>query len=390
MILNFTTNATVPRPPRRLRPVLFQLHRWVGLVLGLWLVVAGLSGSALVFGDALSVQLDPALHRVAPSPQRAPLSVVLENLRAAHGPTPPRFIRMPERADAPYEAWMDAQGSLRAYVDPASGRVLGSRCTQESPVAWLRELHVHLLAGETGETVVGLGGVGMLLLCLTGLVLWWPGRRKLALGFTVRRPLKWRRGNHDVHKVVGILALPLLLVGALTGALLVFHAPFDRLLATMNGKPPVAATASRGEPPGEGPGVDALLAAADAALPGARTTRVDLPPRPGAPLKVRKRLPGEVHPNGMSFVLLDPASGAILQVQDARTAPLSARVWALRYPLHIGSWGGLPTRLLALLAGLAPGALFLSGFFLWLERLRRPFRTSAPSPGLAPQAPPST
>ena len=59
-----------------------------------------------------------------------------------------------------------------------------------------------------------------------------------------------------------------------------------------------------------------------------------------------------------------------LRAENALEAPLAARLMTLRFPLHIGSLGGLATRLLAVLTGFFPAGLFFTGFFLWLARTR--------------------
>jgi uncharacterized iron-regulated membrane protein len=87
---------------------------------------------------------------------------------------------------------------------------------------------------------------------------------------------------------------------------------------------------------------------------------------------VRKRFPEELHPLGMSLVYVDRHQGAVLRAEDARKAPLASRLMALRYPLHIGGWGGLVSRCLAALAGLFLAGLFFTGFFHWLARVRTP------------------
>jgi uncharacterized iron-regulated membrane protein len=351
-----------------LRRLFFQAHLYAGLTVGALLAVMGLTGAALVFGEELDRQLQPEVRTVVPDGARVSVSRVLEAVAERQGGARPRSLRMPERPDAPLEAWMDTHGSLKVYVDPYSGAVLGVRSARDSRVGLLRELHVSLLAGETGETVVGASGCVLIVLALSGLVLWWPGRRKLALGFTLRRPLLWRRANYDLHKLGGILSLVFLLLAGLTGVALVFPAPFEQALRLATRAPPRSAPPVSGPATGAPLPLDALLAEADRALPGARTTRIDLPASPEAPLRVRKRFPEELHPIGMSFVYVDRSSGAVLRAENALEAPLASRLLALRYPLHIGVWGGVATRCLAVLTGLFPAGLFLTGFFLWLGR----------------------
>jgi uncharacterized iron-regulated membrane protein len=87
----------------------------------------------------------------------------------------------------------------------------------------------------------------------------------------------------------------------------------------------------------------------------------------------------------MSFVHVDRHSGAVLRAESALDAPWAARLMALRYPVHIGTLGGAATRLLAVLTGIFPAGLFLTGFFLWIARLRaRPAPLTRPAPPLIP------
>lgn len=352
------------------RRLLFQVHLYAGLSVGLVLAVMGLSGSALVFGDELDHVLHSELRRVVAVGEPAPLAKVIAAVEESQAGRLPRHLRMPDAQDAPIEAWMDSRGDLKVYVDPYTAAVLGARSARQSLVGTLRSLHVSLFAGQMGERLVGVSGFTLLALCLSGLTLWWPGRRKLAAGLTLRRPLRWRSGNYDLHKLAGLVSLVGLLLAGLTGAALVFPAPFEHALRLFAGAPPTRASPAPGPHTGAPLPLDVLLAQADRAMPGARTTRIDLPSSPEGALRVRKRFPQEPHPNGMSFVHVDPYSGGVLRADNALEAAWPARLMALRYPLHIGTLGGAVTRLLAALTGLFPAGLFLTGFFLWRARLR--------------------
>jgi uncharacterized iron-regulated membrane protein len=369
----------------KLRQLLFQVHLYAGLIVGLLLAVIGLSGSALVFGDELDRVLHPALRRVVPAGTPAPLAQVIAAVAESQGGRLPRHLRVPGAEDVPLEAWMDSHGELKVYVNPYSAEVLGTRSAGQSLVGSLRSLHVSLFAGRVGERLVGVSGLTLIALCLSGLGLWWPGSRKLSAGLSLRRPLRWRRANHDLHKLGGLVSLVVLLLAGLTGAALVFPAPFEQALRLAAGAPPRSAPPAPGPSTGEPLPLDVLLAQADQAMPGARTTRIDLPSSPNEALRVRKRFPQEPHPNGMSFVHVDPHGGGVLRAESALEAAWPARLMALRYPLHIGTLGGAATRLLAVLTGLFPAGLFLPGFFLWMARLRaRPEPVPRPNLSLIP------
>jgi uncharacterized iron-regulated membrane protein len=53
---------------------------------------------------------------------------------------------------------------------------------------------------------------------VTGIVLWWPGIRKMARGWRVRRGRGRYALAYDLHKVIGMAAIPFLLMWAVTGA----------------------------------------------------------------------------------------------------------------------------------------------------------------------------
>ncbi|MBN1239269.1 MAG: PepSY domain-containing protein [Gammaproteobacteria bacterium] len=225
------------RPPRRkLRRVFVQAHLWLALALGLYIVVISLSGSAVVFrseitrwavpfevpstdgerltGEALMQALGEvyADHRVlrfneSPRPSR-PVAVLLERDGAEHG----RLFDPYARADMG-----------ESY--PVTVRV----------VEWLVALHDDLLAGDTGRRVNGIAGALVLILVLTGAVIWWPGphRWKQSLYATPSKP----RFAWHLHSAVGFWALLLLANWALTGVYMAFPAPFEGLIDWLDANP---------------------------------------------------------------------------------------------------------------------------------------------------------
>jgi uncharacterized iron-regulated membrane protein len=83
---------------------------------------------------------------------------------------------------------------------------------------------------------------------------------------------------------------------------------------------------------------------------------------------IRKRLSGDLHPNGMSYVYLDPYTAAVLRVDRSDAAPPGQWLMNLRYPVHIGHWGGLVTQCLHFIVGFMPSVLFVTGCRMWWKR----------------------
>ena len=356
------------------RTLIFRLHLIAGLTAGLLLVLSGLTGSLLIFGDAIDEALNPSLlRRPAPSPTERSITPAAA-VEAARQSLPAEErvarVRLPRETEGVYEICPRAKGDPRClYVDPYTARVLGTRVPAESFKGRVFALHRRLLSGDTGEMIVGVGGLALVVLSISGVYLWWPGRKRLRRGFKINFSARGRRLQFDLHRVAGICAMGFLCLIGLTGAGMAFSPTSERLLNRITASPPRPPQPTSIPRPGVQPAaLDLVLDNADKALPGAETVMVNLPQTPTAPFVVRKRLPGEWHPNGRSIVYLDQYSGATLQVRNALAAPTGTRLLNSLYPLHTGHLAGMLTRLLHLFVGLAPLLLFSSGLLMWRAR----------------------
>lgn len=357
----------------RIRQLVASIHRWVGRACALTVALLGVSGGVLTFGTEIDAALNPHLRRVAAGPRSRPVGELIRSVEAATGAVP-STLHFHEDPTLAVEAWLDRSAERRAFVDPYSARVLGVREERTSFVGAVRALHVELLAGKIGHDLVGALGLVLVALFVTGLLRWWPGRRDLKAALAVRRPVRGVRGAYDLHKAGGLWGGALVLLAGVTGAALVFSRPTAGLLGVEG--IPTPRTAPRAAPLDVAE-ADRWIALADAALPGGRVVRLDLPRDATSPVRVRKRLQGEAHQNGMSFIHLDPA-GAVLHAADARTQAPAETVLGLRFPIHTWSVLGRFGPLAALIAAAACVWLPLTGLQLWARRRRTRRSTALP------------
>lgn len=350
-----------------MRNALVLLHRYAGLVLGLFLLLSGLTGSAIVFNKAIDAFQNPHLLTVAPQPTSAGLDAVLRSVWQAVPEQKPNVVFMPRTASDAVEVFFQSSG-MRVYVDPYSAEVLGQRHSNDSLTGFLIDLHVHLLAGKTGEEVLGWAGLAAIALSIVGLVLWWPtkGRWQQAMS------IKWRAGAFrvwfDAHRVVGACAVSFLLMTIITGsALALFDSVTEPALIAFTGKgarqPPPKSLSAGSQAP-----LEPMLAQAVALFPDGQITRITLPTKPDAAVAVRMRLQGEIHQFGRTFVWFDRYDGTLLRVDNALTAHRAVQIQSWLFPLHTGAYGGAWTQWLQILAGLSLSLLTVSGAWLWLKR----------------------
>jgi uncharacterized iron-regulated membrane protein len=71
--------------------------------------------------------------------------------------------------------------------------------------------------------ILGIFGLFLIFLGVSGIWLWWPGIKKIAHGFRVRFDKGRYARDYDLHQVVGMVAIPFLLMWGLTGANFEFH-----------------------------------------------------------------------------------------------------------------------------------------------------------------------
>lgn len=334
-----------------------KLHAWIGLALCLILAALSLSGAALVFKPELR-RFASAPTGPAPALTPAALGRVTAQAQAALGEDQLRSVVFASAENPLHEAALRAGGG--AAFD-GQGRLRDRWAENERPFDWLFTFHHKLFAGETGVLVTGWIGFAALLMTVSGLVLWWPTRRMFALRAWPNRG--GRAGWLAAHRDLALMSAPLVAITLLTGTA---QALQDFVRPALNAevpKPPKAVTT--------GPlTATAALATAQARFPDAALRMIVLPAKPGQPVTVRLRQPGEWHTNGRTMAWLEPATGALIGAADAQAANSGSRLFSSLWPIHAAKLG-LLWKVLTLLGGLALAALSLYGGEAYRRRLFR-------------------
>ncbi|WP_421654596.1 PepSY-associated TM helix domain-containing protein [Leptothermofonsia sp. ETS-13] len=355
----------------KLRQVAFQFHRYVGLSVGLILVIVGLTGSLLVFEHEMDQRIiQYRFGQVIPQEQRLPLSKIAEIVTTAYRDRPEfklaQFDIPPNTETYKLRLRNSKNEDLEVFVNPYTGKILGDRSREGAFFSRVVELHYTLFAKEVGRVVVGIVAFLLCLLSVTGLLLW-PGWRKLVTGFRIKWDAHPKRLNFDLHKVAGITSVMFLLMIAVSGFCWNFYEYAEPAIyaLTLTPKPPeLKSTVLAGNPRLS---IDEIAQQADAALPGAITTFISIPTKPDGVFYFYKKQPQDAQ-NYANVVQLDQYSGRVLRVVNSQTATLGDRILNAFVPMHYGTFWGLPSRILYVFVGLAPLLLSITGFVMWRYR----------------------
>ncbi|WP_405233718.1 PepSY-associated TM helix domain-containing protein [Lentisalinibacter salinarum] len=347
-----------------------RLHRWLGVVIAAWLAVATLSGLALLWADEYVDWRYPQLPETLPA-ETPDADVIARIVAATEGRL--SALAMPRAGRPAYHAYL-TDGGERLY-HPETGALVAEWGWSDSLPAFLFELHAYLLAGEPGHTLVGILGCLVMVSLTSGAWLWLRRRAIFRLRYFWPRNAESRyllRG----HAAQGATLGPLFAGLVVTGVAMVFPGPFQSSLnAVLGASPPLAPSAMTVEPDSDETDWQQVLDAAGKAFPAGVVRFVSPPRESDAPVLVRLRNEGELHPNGRSYLVLHPASAEILETIDATRRGAGPAVFDALYPLHAGKTGWPGYRLLLTLLSLSLLFMALSGLRLMLGRRR--LRTGA-------------
>ncbi len=184
---------------------------------GLYIFVVCATGAVLVFRIDIQRAMHPALFTPrAPGPLADPVAV-MERVRRPiptqrspaskrrRRPVRPIWRMRPVATASSRCSWIrsaqNCWASCRNSRSSARCRTCTSICSAAAMVA-LSMAWARCFAG----------------MCLTGLVIWWPGRSNWTRSLTVDFSRQWKRVNWDLHSAVGFWTVALIAMWAVTGA----------------------------------------------------------------------------------------------------------------------------------------------------------------------------
>ena len=347
------------------------LHRWVGLILALVVVAVAASGALLLLRDPYFRWVYPSVARAITPDQIARRADVLASIEKRWQQPGVAILKFPQPGVNAYLVRL--VDGTQAFVDPVTGDVIDHWQWFERPPAFLFELHAHLFADRPGTIVNGVAALFVLFMTLTGVVLWWPGRRgAFRLGGAIPR----RTAPADLlrsHAAAGALGAIPIVVFVATGAVMAFYQPTSRAVSRLvDRQAPLEANARVTPRAEETLPWSALLPVLDRTFADGHTVYYYPGTAQNARLMFRKRLPGEWHPNGRSYIVIDPYTADVVQAIDARAQGAGTRFMNTVYPVHAATVGGPAMVAVGGFAGVV--LAWLAGGGVWSYFARRAVR----------------
>lgn len=353
-------------------------HVYLGIIAGAIVAFVGVTGSILVFQDEIDRALNPELFTVMAQQKKMSFEEIIPLVRQKYPDLKfDYFLKAVE--DKPNLAYhlFNFKTEEEYFINPYTATLSGKRIHESSFIHIVTELHRTLLIPTAGRYIVGLATLCLLILTISGLRLWIPNKwNQLKSVLTVKFSAGFKRQNYDWHNVLGFYSAPVVTLLSLTGVCITFSPLVIALLFVLNGQSPQGVASLLGAKSTYTEGartlpLEDIVAATQNAMPGVRIAGVAFPADSTGSYRLDVIGEGLPKSGKREMLILDQYSGKVL-LNSRTDFPNSGNAYlSWLTPIHYGSFGGMPTKIMALLGGLMPLVLFVTGFIIWWPRFRK-------------------
>lgn len=371
-----------------MKKIFRKIHLWLSVPFGIFITLICFSGAMMVFEKEITEWLRPDLYFVEEvGAQPLPLDRLMEEVSA----TLPDDVSATGVTISPdrRRTWQVSLSQPRrasVYVDPYTGEIKGRN---ERLAFFDTMFHLHRwLMGSSGndgnlswgKLIVGVSTLALVIILLTGILMWLTNRRKpLTKSLTISFTKGWPRFWHDLHVAGGIYVTIFLLALALTGLTWSFswyrtgfyslfgaetnaersngHTSHER--SSRKNQHDDAGAHTRRSPFAHWQEVYEALAQTH---PDYQQMTISTGSASVVPAGRRSLRAGEQYG-------FDKRSGQITSHKPYTEQDRSTKIRSMVYTVHVGSWGGMLTRIITFLAALLGATLPLTGYYLWIRKL---------------------
>lgn len=356
-----------PKVPPAFVRIVLSGHSGLGLVAAALIYIVCLSGTVAVFLNELKLWEEPAAPtQTVASPQA--VQAFAEAITKAHPKAGVVYMGLP----APDMPRLYAMVGEQVFVADAQGRIAAEA---SSPWAhFLEHLHIYLHLPETiGLIVVGLVGAALTGLIVSGFL---AHPKIFRDAFAFRWAGARRLSQADLHNRLSVWGAPFHLVVAWTGAYIGLATLLLFAVAGVTTKgdiakvtAPIYGEVPKADPtPAPFPDLVKTLAWFDGKS-DLKPTLISLTAlgTKGQMVEVNALMPKRlIYAERYTF----DAQGRMTRKLGLSDDGLGKQVFASSYPLHFGSFGGLPVKIAYGLLGAALCVVTSSGVTIWLTRRR--------------------
>ncbi|MBU2872188.1 PepSY-associated TM helix domain-containing protein [Colwellia sp. E2M01] len=348
-----------------------KIHLYLALIACIPLLLIAITGIILAFDTYIRGLNNP---QTIANPNNLPLLPMAKIINKAQQELPSLTLHMavaPKSSWHPYLIYASKQQGkkrpfFRLYINPYDGDITLIENSPSLPLTFIKRIHRNLLVDQPGRYIVAAVSTILMLLGLIGVYLWWPMRKR-----TIVYALK-KKQRLSLHNLLGVIALPLIIVITLTGITVTFKKVVIPFVYTITQSPPLLEPPNSRQKVNSHKRVNLVLSKASEQYPLLTITSISLPkPNTFKPFVVQLRSPNDVHPMGWKKAFYDGNTGEKIGFHDTAKQSIAAQYNQLWYPLHTGEILGFTGAIIWTLVCISIIYLTYSGLLLWNTRRKK-------------------
>jgi uncharacterized iron-regulated membrane protein len=358
----------------RFKKTILFIHRWLGFISGLVVVIVSITGCLFVFQD----EIQDALYsyrkvEVQHKPYVLPSQLKQIALKQFPNGEPGFIAYYGEDRPAAVSMTVPKLGNQYVYINPYSGRFLYQERIDRNFFVVVEYIHLYLLLPPAvGGQIVGWSVVIFVILMITGIILWWPKRKSdRKRSFNIKWNGRWRRINYDLHNVLGFYAASIAIILAITGLSIAFDWVTKGINKTANlGKTyaaeeriPISDSINKPATPIKV--WDKGFLYAQSKSPQARMFFIYADSKKAASTVEVGAYYQPMHYYKSDSYEFDQFSAKPLKVLMHQNKSAGLKINSMNYDIHVGQILGLTGKIIAFLASLICGSLPITGFIIW-------------------------
>lgn len=343
-----------------------QLHLWLSVPFGLVVTLICLSGAILIFEKDFGHIGQAKVSSNGRIP--LPLDSILKSTET-HLDGNNRIVGVTTYPDSEhaYKVMLAKPAMAALWVNQYTGKVIGKY--ERAEIFKLASAAHRRLFGKskaegafgakTGKLIIGITSISLLLIILSGLIVWWPSKGQLKNRLTISTDKGSYRFWFDFHSVGGVISTLVLVICIITGLNWSFGWYRTAFYTTLGTEAPKSSSHKT-----LAENFAAWETAYSLILSENRQNEIRMYQNEADVI-----IGGWGNQQAATTYKINPDNGMIKEVIPYMDKSESNRIKGWIYSLHIGSWLGWVTKIVYLLCVIIGAILPISGYYLWIKRL---------------------
>ncbi len=366
------------------KKTLKKLHLWLGFISGIVIFIISITGCIYVFSEEIKeyTHQDRNIIEVSKNTERIEIHEILkiaentfdnkysyQNIIIPNFPNRSISVIFEEvNEDAFwYPDYMVFNKTV--YINPYTGKIVKIENTKWEFFNVIFWIHITLFMGYNSvSNIIIISTICVFIVMLiTGLILWWPKKKQRHQSFSFRwkKSTRWKRKNYDIHRILGFYSFSIALLMALTGLFWVSDSFNHSVKWFANGGNIYEEEYEMSDHSIKKINVhDIIYNKVISDIPKTKYTLIRKHPNINIPFIVRSYIDETINYKRIEMYF-DRYTGKLLGKELFQNKNNGEKIQALNYDLHIGSIGGIPTKIISFLVSLMIASLPISGTLLW-------------------------